>query len=111
MFERELSDARQTRAARNESLYRAVNEQLKAVNQAFSELVKASDSGPAGEFVCECADLTCDERIELFLEEYERVRQVPTHFVVRPGHIVTEVERVVERNERFVVVSKFRVAG
>ena len=39
--------------------------------------------------------------------EYEKLRRIPTHFAVLRGHDIPEVERVVEENERFVVVEKF----
>jgi len=43
----------------------------------------------------------------LTVAEYERVRSDPTHFAVLRGHDIAEVERIVEENERFVVVEKF----
>jgi hypothetical protein len=60
------------------------------------------------DWVCECADDTCTERLELTPEQYERVRANPTHFFVVPTqeHVVPEVERVVERRSRFWVVAK-----
>jgi len=41
-------------------------------------------------------------------EEYEELRTNPTHFAVAPAemHIVPEVERVVEKRERYWVVEK-----
>jgi hypothetical protein len=45
------------------------------------------------------------------VDEYEAVRRIPTHFVVAPGHDVPEIERVVEKTERYVVVEKVGDAG
>ena len=38
--------------------------------------------------------------------EYENVRSDPTHFAVLPGHEVLDLEEVVARNDRFLVVRK-----
>jgi len=62
-------------------------------------------------FVCECADDSCMERISLTLSEYEDLRRCATHFVVLPGHLSLEFERIVERREGYMVVEKFGEAG
>jgi hypothetical protein len=36
---------------------------------------------------------------------------VPTQFVVKPGHVLAEQERVVERSEDYVIVEKIGRAG
>jgi hypothetical protein len=58
------------------------------------------------EYLCECSELQCDERVELTLQEYEEVRLEAAHFVVRPGHENDRVESVVWSTERFAVVEK-----
>jgi len=58
------------------------------------------------EFLCECSELGCDERVELTLQEYEEGRLEATHFLVRPGHENGRVENVVWATERFAVVEK-----
>ena len=91
--------SREERIARNEALFREVNEQIKEVN----------DDVPAGseaDFVCECGDPECTSPVSLTLVEYEEVRSDPTHFAVLPGHVVSDVEVVVARNDRFAVVRK-----
>lgn len=40
------------------------------------------------------------------LHEYEQLRQNPLRFAVLPGHEIADIEEVVERNERFLVVEK-----
>ena len=50
---------------------RDVNERINAVNEARSVWVKIS------EWVCECADEACTERIEMTPEEYEGLRATP----------------------------------
>ena len=88
---------REMRIARTEALFRDVNERI-------AESAEAHDA----EFVCECADPACAERVPATLEQYEEVRSVGTHFLLTPGHEIAEVERVVKRpHKRTVVVEKF----
>jgi hypothetical protein len=90
-------DARAERLARNEALYRDVNERLKGLGDSTAQ--KAL-------FVCECGRADCVDRISVSLREYEDVRQEPTHFVVRKGHEMPDVHNVVAESDRFVVVQK-----
>jgi hypothetical protein len=88
------------RIARTEALFRDVNERIAESAQRFN----ADET----EFVCECADPECAERVPATLDEYEEVRADGTHFLLVPGHEDTEVERVVERpRRRFATVEKF----
>ena len=88
------------RRAQTEALFRDVNERIAESAERFD-----SDSA---EFVCECADQACTERVEATLEEYERVRANSTRFLLRPGHEDTRVERVVDaRGPRLAIVEKF----
>ena len=95
----------QLRVARNQSLFRAVNEQIESTNERFGVALERCN------FVCECADERCTEQISLRLAAYEDVRLVPTHFVVMAGHVQRQFERVVEENDRYVIVEKFGDAG
>jgi hypothetical protein len=88
--------SREARVAKNEVLFREVNERI-------SEL--APENG-GSEFLCECGDAGCVEPVTMTLSEYERVRGEGAWFFVRPGHEVPEVEDVVEQTERYTVVSK-----
>jgi hypothetical protein len=92
--------------ARNQSLFRGVNDRISEVNESF-RIVDVDDA----EFVCECADDRCMERIALTLDQYRAVRLVPTHFVVKGGHVYPKFERVVEEHDGHVIVEKFGVAG
>jgi uncharacterized protein (DUF1499 family) len=47
----------------------------------------------------------------LTLEEYEHIRAEPTRFVVRPGHVVAEIETVVETVPGHQVIEKHGEAG
>jgi hypothetical protein len=90
----------EVRIARTEALFRNVNERIAESAARFS--------ADQTEFVCECSDQACTDRVEATLTEYEEVRAKPTHFLLRPGHEDTRVERVVERRgTRHAVVQKF----
>jgi hypothetical protein len=94
------------RAARNQSLYRSINEKVKELNQIVSD-VGFADS----EWICECADTDCTVRVEATLPEYEAVRSNPRTFIISPGHLYPEVERVLAQNDRFMTVEKLDHAG
>jgi hypothetical protein len=87
------------RLARNEALYRDVNERLKELGESFGVI---EDKGV---FVCECGRAECAERISLTLQEYEQVRREPTHFVVKRGHEMLDVD-VIAQSDDFAVVEK-----
>ena len=57
-------------------------------------------------FICECANDDCLAPIKLTLQEYEQLRQNPRCFAVLPGHEIPDIEEVVERHERYLVVEK-----
>lgn len=89
---------REERLAENESFFREVNERI-------------DDVGPTPEngltlFVCECGDPGCSERISMSHQEYEEVRSNSARFVVRPGHVIPDVETVVVVTDRYTVVEK-----
>jgi len=86
------------RAARNEALFREVNERIEELHE------RADDR--TGTFVCECADDGCLERFDVPLATYEEVRNDPHLFVVAPGHELPEIERSVENGPGYVVVRK-----
>lgn len=84
------------RAAKNQSLFREVNERIEdlANPAAFST------------FICECMDETCSSMVSMTVEEYEHVRSDSNSFLVLPGHEVPEIEATSESNGRYVIVHK-----
>ena len=89
------------RAARNQSLYREVNERIEELNQRFDAALEAGAT-----WVCECADTECSEPMALTLGEYEELRSHPNRFAVLPGHVLETVEQVVDAHDGYVVVEK-----
>ena len=96
---------REVRAARNQALFRAVNEKMRKLNDELAS--------PTGNFTiaCECADTSCLEMIEMVPGDYLPVRSKPRPFVVLPGHVLTEVETVVRKGDSYVVVAKVETAA
>jgi hypothetical protein len=86
------------RRALNEALFRDVNERIAESAEHF-EAAKT-------EFVCECADPSCTERVPATLEEYENVRKKSTTFLLAPSHHEPDIERVVSKRGAFHVVEK-----
>src|SRR5215210_574122 len=91
---------RELRAARNQALFRAVNEKLRELNDAFAEVTERYA------IACECADVSCVETLHIVMEEYVAVRDHHNHFVVLKDHVYPEVERVIGQNDGYVVVEK-----
>ena len=96
---------RELRAARNQSLFRAINEKIIDLSEAFAAF--------AGDFQisCECADTHCLESLTITPEAYEAIRSRPNRFAVLPGHIVPDVEVVVAEPDGYVVVDKIAAAA
>src|SRR3954447_10338228 len=94
-------DEREIRAARSQALFRAVNEQMRDLNDSFVAI-----AGGTFTIACECADVSCIEVLELPRDAYEQVRRSPRTFAVLPGHIYPDIERVVDERDSYVVVEK-----
>ncbi len=94
------NDERAEKIGRNEALFRQVNEQVADLNDTFGSVADVVS------VVCECGDQDCIEQIPLRREEYDRLRDDSTHFLVIPGHDVPDVEHVIERSDRYWVVQK-----
>jgi hypothetical protein len=58
------------------------------------------------DFVCECGDGKCHDKLRTTTEAYEKVRADPLCFLVAPGHVAEDVEEVVERFDAYWVVKK-----
>lgn len=96
------SDAdRIVRRAKNEALFRDINERLEVVNDDFG----------TSEWLCECSDLECVGRIEMTHDEYEEVRQDGSHFALLAGHEQIDMEHIVARHEGYVIAEKTGIGG
>ena len=98
-------EEREIRAARNQALFRAVNEKMTELNEAFVGVTGAYA------IACECADTGCVQTVEIAPDAYEQVRANPRRFVVLHGHLYPEVETVVGEADGYVVVEKIEAAA
>jgi hypothetical protein len=98
---------RKQRLARNEAVFREVNERIE-------ELTSGGDwfgEGKSLELLCECGNRDCAEPLSLSISDYERVRQEPTDLLVARGHAIPEIEKVIETGPTFEVVRKIPGEG
>jgi hypothetical protein len=93
-------EERVRRIGHNEALYRQVNERIEDISSGFAEIT--------GEFsiVCECGDLACTDQVPVPHDVYERTRATPVRFIVKPGHVIPDVETVIESHAAFSIIEK-----
>jgi hypothetical protein len=96
-------DAREQRLAKNEVMFRHLNERVARIAAAHSD---NDADGHVYEFLCECSNADCTLRVSLTLRAYEVVRADPTQFVVAPGHDLPEIEEVIVRARGYQIVRK-----
>ena len=92
------------RAARNELLFREVNEQI----EEMSERIRRADTFA---IVCECSHGDCLAGVEVEPDAYRTVRSHPLRFFLSPGHEQPDIEQVVERTAGYIVVEKTGIAA
>jgi hypothetical protein len=95
---------REQRVVQNEALFRSVNERIEDIHQDIGGRLDESD------WVCECGDGNCVQRVRLSHSEYERIRAHSDWFLIKPGHEILDVERVAEDHSTYLVVEKFEGA-
>jgi hypothetical protein len=94
-------DERETRLAKNEVIFRSVNERIEQAATSMGD-----DDGHVFEFFCECSNADCNLMLPLTIADYEGVRKNPAMFLVAPGHELPEIETVVLQKGSYQVVSK-----
>jgi hypothetical protein len=96
-------ESRDERAGKNEATFRDVNDRILEAAETFdAEGLLA---------LCECSDAGCTATFRITMTEYALVRSRGNRFALTPGHEDPTLERVVEHNERFLVVEKTGEAG
>jgi hypothetical protein len=94
-----MASEREERIAQNEALFRIANERMAEWNER--ERGEALES-----YFCECASPECTAKVQVSVADYERVRSVPAHFILCPGHEIPDVETVVEEHDGWTVIEK-----
>ena len=99
-------DERRRQQARNEALLREVNERVATLDRS-PQTAWTNGKDERFAFQCECGRApACREQISLTLAEYDEVRAQADRFLVMPGHENPSIERVVRRDDRYLVVDK-----
>ena len=96
-------ESREERIARNEALFRDVNERIKEAT--------VSEPSETLTLLCECGDVRCTRMVELPVKEYEETRGEGERFLLVAGHEDETVERVIKRAGGVVVVEKRGESG
>ena len=96
-------ESREERNARNEALFREVNERIKEATFSVPDETLS--------LLCECGDVDCTQVVDVPLESYEDIRREGECFVVIAGHEDPTVERVIKQVSGAVVVQKRGEAG
>jgi hypothetical protein len=91
------------RAARNETITRRINERIE---QAHTETGAFQEEDEYIRMLCECGLTECDRVLAITLAEYESLRAHAQRFAVAADHVIADVEEVVARTNRYVVVAK-----
>ncbi|HEY7259672.1 MAG TPA: hypothetical protein VH459_11410 [Gaiellales bacterium] len=92
---------RRERLVKNEQAARAYNNR----RLRFELDDTGADDEPVP-FLCECGDQSCAEAMEMTGDDFMSIHSAPNRFAVLPGHVLGDVEWVVETGERFWVVEK-----
>ena len=96
-----MAERRGDALAKNEVLFREVNEQVDRIDREHG-----MPRDELASFLCECSHSECLERVTATPAEYEEVRSTPHTFLLVHGHEVPDIETVVRSTDRFVVVEK-----
>ena len=97
-----------TRASTNGSNRERVISQMlfREVNERMRWLHTELEHGGELQIICECRHRGCLEPVSLSAASYDAIRRVPTHFIVKAGHEMPDVERVAATLNGYVVAEK-----
>jgi hypothetical protein len=78
---------------------RAVENVFREINESFLKLDQPR-------FVCECSDASCAEAIDVSAETVRSLHEDRNLYVIKPTHLNTDLEELVEAQREFVIVRK-----
>jgi hypothetical protein len=78
------------------------------LRRELNDRLLARHNGSEEEFevYCECGRAGCRDAVHVSPALYEKLRRVPTHFLITHGHAGV-AERVVDAHDTFLIVEKF----
>jgi hypothetical protein len=98
-------EPRESRLAKNEAVFREVNERVIEIKEALGPDPRPSELVDG--LICECSDQGCVERVgPLTISDYEAIRRDPRRFIIAANHQALDVESVIEMNPTYWVVEK-----
>jgi hypothetical protein len=93
------------RLIENEATQRTENE------KARRTLVNIITSDDVINFICECSDDACGERIALTNHQFLDLHRNSREFVIKPGHQTVAIEKVVAETPEYFIVRKHTDPG
>jgi hypothetical protein len=90
--------------AANEQVFKDHNDWLK--KNLFELFRRGHNEDFQIHFVCECSDTSCEQRVDLTVEEYNKLRSMERCFVVIKGHQQPDIEQTIGSNNLFEIVQK-----
>jgi anti-anti-sigma factor len=96
---------RKQRIVKNEQEFRDYNNR-----RLQAEDVAATDTQELLPFVCECGDQDCIETLAITAAQFTEAHAAPNLFLVKPGHVYPDVERIIAEQSTYAVVEKYTSA-
>jgi anti-sigma B factor antagonist len=96
---------RRQRIVKNEQAFRDYNNR-----RLQAEEIAPADSEELLPFVCECGDEDCIETLAVTAAQFVEAHAAPNLFLVKPGHVYPDVERVVAEQNTYAIVEKYTTA-
>jgi len=96
---------RRQRIVKNEQAFRDYNNR-----RLQAEEISPADSEELLPFVCECGDEDCIETLAVTAAQFVEAHAAPNLFLVKPGHVYPDVERVVAEQHTYAIVEKYTTA-
>jgi hypothetical protein len=97
-------EARNARLVKNEEAFRMYNNRRMQL-----EPVDAEDDDENIPFVCECGDFECVQALVVTAAEFTEAHSAPNRFMVLPGHVFPDVERIVASRDGYEIVEKIEM--
>lgn len=102
------------RLAENELVFKQANTQVIEGLSKFKKAAAADGHHAIAQnvdsplhFFCECSDERCRRRIVMKPSKYIELHKNKRCFIIKTGHEVPSIERVIFEDEKFTVVQKF----
>ncbi|HEX8389838.1 MAG TPA: hypothetical protein VF597_00240 [Candidatus Saccharimonadales bacterium] len=106
----------QYRLAENEVIFREWNERQQRSIDSLNAMAEEDnqpehqfthhDNNVALQFYCECSDENCKARIPMRHSDYNDIHKNRKRFIVKTGHDVAAIERIVTEKTGYMVVEK-----